>query len=101
MLLSLFALSNVNKKNHTFFTFSIDILKKLNYVMGMENIEKNTTANGFNVRITPKTMELLGKIKTKTAEVTGVNQPMSAIVGQLVHDKALELGVADEGCNPV
>lgn len=101
MLLSLFALSNVNKKNHTLFTFSIDILKKLNYVMGMENIEKNTTANGFNVRITPKTMELLGKIKTKTAEVTGVNQPMSAIVGQLVHDKALELGVADEGCNPV
>lgn len=69
--------------------------------MGMENIEKNTTANGFNVRITPKTMELLGKIKTKTAEVTGVNQPMSAIVGQLVHDKALELGVADEGSNPV
>lgn len=89
------------KKITTFLTFSIDILKKLNYVMGMENFEKNTTANGFNVRITPKTMELLGKIKTRTAEVTGVNQPMSAIVGQLVHDKAIELGVADEGCSPV
>ncbi len=76
-------------------------MKILNYVMVMENSEKNTTATGFNVRITSKTMELLGKIKTRTAEVTGVNQPMSAIVGQLVHDKAIELGVADEGCNPV
>lgn len=89
-------------KNYTFLTFSIDTRAKFDYVIGMENQEKNNnTSNGYNVRVTPKTMELLGKIKTKTAEVTGVNQPMSAIVGQLVHEKAVELGVADEGCNSV
>lgn len=89
-------------KNYTFLTFSIDTRVKFDYVIGMENQEKNNnTSNGYNVRVTPKTMELLGKIKTKTAEVTGVNQPMSAIVGQLVHEKAVELGVADEGCNSV
>ena len=88
-------------KNNTFFILSIDKRKKITYVVGMETQKKNNTTNGFNVRVTPKTMELLGEVKTKIAEVTGVNQPMSAIVGQLVHDKAVELGVADEGCNPV
>lgn len=87
--------------NNTFLMLSIDNRKKITYVVGMDTQKKNNTTNGFNVRVTPKTMELLGEVKTKIAEVTGVNQPMSAIVGQLVHDKAVELGVADEGCNPV
>ena len=87
--------------NNTFFILAIDKRKKITYVVGMDTQKKNNTTNGFNVRVTPKTMELLGEVKTKIAEVTGVNQPMSAIVGQLVHDKAVELGVADEGSNPV
>ena len=87
--------------NNIFFILVIDKIKKNTYVVGMETQKKNNTTNGFNVRVTPKTMELLGEVKNKIAEVTGVNQPMSAIVGQLVHDKAVELGVADEGCNPV
>lgn len=53
----------------------------------------NTTANGFNVRITPRSMELLGEIKKANAEKTGVNQPFSAIVGELIHEKAVKLGV--------
>ena len=87
--------------NNTFLMLSIDKRKKITYVIGMDTQKKNNTTNGFNVRVTPKTMELLGEVKTKIAEVTGVNQPRSAIVGQRVHDKAVELGVADEGCNPV
>lgn len=58
------------------------------------NTDKNeTTANGFNVRITPKSMVLLGEVKQKILSSTGVNQPFSAIVGELIHSKAVELGV--------
>lgn len=59
------------------------------------NFDKNTnnTANGYNVRITPRSMELLGEVKQKLANETGVNQPFSAIVGELIHSKAVEMGV--------
>lgn len=59
------------------------------------NFDKNTnnTASGYNVRITPRSMELLGEVKQKLANETGVNQPFSAIVGELIHSKAVEMGV--------
>lgn len=59
------------------------------------NFYKNTnnTASGYNVRITPRSMELLGEVKQKLANETGVNQPFSAIVGELIHSKAVEMGV--------
>ncbi|MBO6135323.1 MAG: hypothetical protein J6P30_01825 [Fibrobacter sp.] len=56
----------------------------------------NNTASGYNVRITPRSMELLGEVKQKLAKETGVNQPFSAIVGELIHTKAVDMGIANK-----
>lgn len=53
----------------------------------------NNTASGYNVRVTPKTKELLDSIQSQISNTTGSNKPLSAIVGDLVYDKAVELGV--------
>ena len=67
--------------------------KFLSSLDNMSNKNTNNTASGYNVRITPRSMELLGEVKQKLANETGVNQPFSAIVGELIHSKAVEMGV--------
>lgn len=52
-----------------------------------------TTANGYNIRVTAKTRQLAESIQDALAQRTGVNKPLSAIIGELVFERAKELGI--------
>lgn len=73
----------------------LKILPRLGNMINKCGKNTNNTSSGFNVRVTSKTMEQLKKIKESQAEKTGVNIPLSAIVGKLVHDKANEVEAND------
>lgn len=60
----------------------------------MNSISDNiTTANGYSIRVTAKTKLLAESIQESLAQRTGVNKPLSAIIGELVFDRAKELGI--------
>lgn len=61
----------------------------------MNSISDNniTTANGYSIRVTAKTKQLAESIQEALAHRTGVNKPLSAIIGELVFDRAKEMGI--------
>ena len=60
-----------------------------------DNTINNTTQTGSNIRVTARTKALAEKIQRSVSTATGVNKPVSAIVGELVFARAKELGVED------
>lgn len=56
--------------------------------------DKNfTTATGNPIKVTAQTKALAEAIRAEEAKMTGVVKPISAIVGELVYEKAKALGV--------
>lgn len=52
-----------------------------------------TTANGYNIRVTARTKQLTESIQDALARRTGANKPLSAIIGELVFERAKEMGI--------
>ena len=61
----------------------------------MNSISDNniTTAAGYNIRVTARTKQLAECIQDAIARRTGANKPLSAIIGELVFERAKDMGI--------
>lgn len=62
----------------------------MNTILDKKN---TTTAKGANIRVTARTKKLAKAIQQFESKSTGVNKPVSAIIGELVFDRAKALNI--------